>query len=348
MIESKMIWGKDQDGKTTELFTIGNDHGIEIKINSYGGIITSIKTPDSGGNISEIALGFDTAEDYLSEFYRANCPYFGCIAGRYANRIAKGKFQIAGKEYTLAVNNGENALHGGIRGFDKRTWDGRLVSGNGYTGVELSYLSPHLEEGYPGNLLVKVTYLLNNNNELQIRYMAETDQATILNLTNHTYFNLTGCRENIFGHKLTINSSKQIDSNNLIPTGKLVDASGTIFDFSKGKSIGQDIAELPDGYDTGFALETENGKPVVAAILSEETTGRKVEVLTNQPSVHVYTGYYIPELKGHNDKSYGRYMGVAIETQHFPDSPNHSNFPSTMLQPGKKFESETIFRFGLL
>ncbi len=212
----------------------------------------------------------------------------------------------------------------------------------------MSYLSPHLEEGYPGNLKVKVTYLLNNNNELHIRYEAETDRATILNLTNHTYFNLTGCLENIFSHKLIINSSRQIESNNLIPTGKLVDASGTIFDFSKGKSLGQDIAELTDGYDTGYALETENEKPVVAAVLSEKTTGRMVEVLTNQPSVHVYTGYYIPEVKGHNDTSYGRYMGVAIETQHFPDSPNHGNFPSALLPPGEKFESETIFRFGLL
>ncbi|MBK6963834.1 MAG: galactose mutarotase [Bacteroidales bacterium] len=348
MTESKIIWGKDPDGKTIELFTIGNDHGIEVKISSYGATITSIKTPDSVGDFSEIALGFDSADAYFSEFYKANCPYFGCIAGRYANRIAKGKFQIDGKEYALAVNNGENALHGGIRGFDKHTWDGKLISENGNPGVELSYLSPHLEEGYPGNLLVKVTYLLNNNHELHIRYAAETDRATIINLTNHTYFNLTGCHDNIFSHKLTINSSKQIESNNLIPTGKLVDAGGTIFDFSKGKPIGQDIAELSDGYDTGFALETVNGKPVIAAILSEETTGRMVEVSTNQPAVHVYTGYYIPELKGHNDTAYGRYMGVAIETQHFPDSPNHSNFPSTLLQPGEKFESETIFRFGLL
>lgn len=348
MTESKKIWGKDPEGKTIELFTIANDHGIEIRITNYGAIITSIKTPDSGGNLSEIALGFDSADDYLSEFYKANCPYFGCIAGRYANRIAKGKFQIDGNEYVLAVNNGENALHGGIRGFDKRTWDGRLISENGNPGVELSYLSPHLEEGYPGNLKVKVTYLLNNSNELLIRYEAETDRATILNLTNHTYFNLTGCRDNIFGHKLTINSSRQIESNNLIPTGNLADCGGTIFDFSNGKLIGQDIAELSDGYDAGFALETENGKQVVAAILSEETSGRMVEVMTNQPSVHVYTGYYIPEVKGHNEIGYGRYMGLAIETQHFPDSPNHSNFPSTLLQPGEKFESETTFRFGLL
>ncbi|NTW26309.1 MAG: galactose mutarotase, partial [Lentimicrobium sp.] len=312
-----------------------------------GGIVTSIKTPDLQGKVSEIALGFDSAEAYLSESYIANCPYFGSIAGRYANRISKGKFQIDGTAYSLATNNGGNALHGGIRGFDKRTWEGKLVSGPGYTGVELSYLSPHLEEGYPGNLQVKVTYQLNNSNELMISFEAETDKTTILNLTNHTYFNLTGCRENILNHHLRINSKTQIESINLIPSGKFADASGTIYDFSHGKNIGQDIAELSDGYDAGFVLPLENGRLTFAGVLSEETSGRMVEVLTNQPSIHVYTGYYIPALKGHNNADYGRYMGVALETQHFPDSPNHSQFPTTLLKPGETFNSETIFRFGL-
>jgi len=347
MNQNCIHWGTDPEGKEIELFTISNDNGIEIKITNYGGIITSIKTPDKQGNISEIALGFDSAEAYLAEFYTANCPYFGCIAGRYANRISKGKFQIDGKEFSLATNNGGNALHGGIRGFDKRTWDGKLVSGNDYTGVELSYMSPHLEEGYPGNLKVKATYKLNNNNDFIVSFEAETDSTTILNLTNHTYFNLTGCRENMLNHRLRINSKKQIESINLIPSGKFVDASGTIFDFSNEKTIGQDIAELHDGYDAGFVLPQADETLTFAAFLSEETTGRTVEVLTDQPSIHVYTGYYIPELEGHNAARYGKYMGVALETQHFPDSPNHNNFPSTLLKPGDTFKSETIFRFGL-
>ena len=348
MITTTNAWGTGPDGKELKLFTFQNSHGTSVSVTNYGAIITSIRTIDASGVFSEIALGFDRAADYLSDNYIANCPYFGCIAGRYANRIAKGRFTLEGNTYTLAVNNGGNALHGGIRGFDKQVWDGQMIETPEGKGVELSYLSQHLEEGYPGNLKVTVKYVLSEKNELLISFKATTDQTTILNLTNHTYFNLSSCRENILGHRLLVNSSRQIESLNLIPTGNIQDITGSVFDFSREKTIGRDIDGLPDGYDTGFALGSEAGSLTFAARLSEETSGRKVEVFTDQPAVHVYTGYYIPEVKGHAGVSYGRYMGVALETQHYPDSPNHPHFPSTRLKPGETFESTTIFRFGLI
>lgn len=341
-------WGPGPEGKELMLFTIQNGQGTSVSVTNYGAIITSIRTVDASGMFADIALGFDRAEDYLTDYYIANCPYFGCIAGRYANRIAKGRFTLDGKDFVLAVNNGGNALHGGIRGFDKRVWDAQLTETPEGCGVELSYLSQHLEEGYPGNLKVTVTYLLTENNELRISFKASTDQTTVLNLTNHTYFNLSSCRENVLGHRLLVNSNRQIESKDLIPTGNIADASGSVFDFSQEKTIGRDIAGLPDGYDTGFALGNEDGTLTFAARLSETASGRMVEVYTDQPAVHVYTGYYIPEVKGHAGVSYGRYMGVALETQHYPDSPNHRHFPSTMLKPGEVFNSTTIFRFGLI
>lgn len=341
-------WGSGPEGKELMLFTIQNSQGTSVSVTNYGATITSIKTRDASGVLSEIVLGFDRAEDYLTDHYIANCPYFGCIAGRYANRIARGRFTLDGKPYTLAVNNGGNALHGGIRGFDKRVWDGQLTETPEGKGVELSYLSQHLEEGYPGNLKVTVTYLLTEKNELQISFKATTDQTTVLNLTNHTYFNLSSCRENVLGHRLLVNSNRQIESKDLIPTGNIADASGSVFDFSEEKTIGRDIAGLPDGYDAGFALGNDDGSLTFAARLSEMTSGRMVEVYTDQPAVHVYSGYYIPEVKGHAGISYGRYMGVALETQHYPDSPNHPHFPSTRLMPGESFISRTIFRFGLI
>lgn len=339
---------KSFQGKNLKLFTLSNDNNVEVKITNYGATITSIRTPDNEGNFDEIALGFDNPEEYLTDFYINNCPYFGAIAGRYANRIAKGQLNIEGKTYQLATNNLGNALHGGIKGFDKQFWDGNLIAGENYVGVELTYLSPHLEEGYPGNLFVKVIYILNNKNELEIQFNATTDEATALNLTNHTYFNLSGCQSPVTDHYLTINSNRMIEVDNLIPTGQIIDISGTDYDFSQEKLIGLDIDKLPIGYDIGYAIDAEPNKVKSAAYLKDKNSGRTLEILTSEPSIQLYTGYFIPDVKGHKGNKYGKYMGVALETQHYPDSPNHPNFPDTQLQPGDTFSSKTIFRFGTL
>lgn len=339
-------WGADKEGKELILCTLDNEKGITVQITNYGGIITSVKTPDRKGGIGEIVLGFDEASSYLDEKYIANCPYFGCITGRYAGRIAGGRFSIDGESFQLPVNNGGNTLHGGVEGFDKKTWDYRSISGSGFTGIELAYRSSHLEEGFPGNLDVKVTYILNESGELSIKYLAATDRPTVLNLTNHTYFNLTGGPGNALCHHLKIFSKRLIESRELIPTGHIVDVAGTAFDFSEPKPIRRDMGGLADGFDCGYLLPGIKGTLSPAATLWESESGRKVEIFTDQPDVHIYTGYYIPELAGRNGWSYGRYAGVAIETQHLPNSPNQPEFPSTRLNPGEEFESTTVFRFG--
>ena len=340
-------WGIDPSGNEIDLYTLTNDNGITICISSYGAIITSIQTPDRYGVAGEIALGFDSAEGYMNDVYINNCPFFGAIAGRYANRIANGEFSIDSRIYRLAKNNHGNSLHGGIKGFDKQLWKGKTISGDDYIGVELTYFSPHLEEGYPGNLSVTVTYKLNNSNELAIAFSASTDQKTVLNLTNHTYFNLSGCRKPITSHKLTIFSRQMLETEKLIPTGKFLDISETAYDFSKSKTIGRDIDSLPFGYDNSYVLE--NIKDVISkvALLQDEESGRYLEIFTDEPSLQLYTGFYIPEVTGHKGMKYGKYMGVALETQHFPDSPNQPEFPSTLLRPGETFESKTIFSFGV-
>jgi len=340
-------WGIDPSGNEIDLYTLTNDNGITICISSYGAIITSIQTPDRYGVAGEIALGFDSAEGYMNDVYINNCPFFGAIAGRYANRIANGEFSIDGRIYRLAKNNHGNSLHGGIKGFDKQLWKGKTISGDDYIGVELTYFSPHLEEGYPGNLSVTVTYKLNNSNELAIAFSASTDQKTVLNLTNHTYFNLSGCRKPITGHKLTIFSRQMLEAEKLIPTGKFLDISETAYDFSKSKTIGRDIDSLPFGYDNSYVLENIKGVISKVALLQDEESGRYLEIFTDEPSLQLYTGFYIPEVTGHKGIKYGKYMGVALETQHFPDSPNQPEFPSTLLRPGETFESKTIFSFGV-
>jgi aldose 1-epimerase len=341
------VFGNARRGEKIHIYTLCNDRGITIKITNYGGIITSIKTPDKSGTKANIVLGFKSLDDYLTNAYIENCPYFGCIAGRYANRIAKGKFSIAGKEYTLPVNNGENCLHGGITGFDKVIWDAKKIEKPDLVGVELKYRSVHMEEGFPGNLDLTVTYTLNHKNELHIDYKAITDRETVINLTNHTYFNLTGNKENILGHTLQLAAkTKTVNDAGLIPTGEIVKVAGTPFDFTIPSAIGSRVGGLSDGYDANFVLENPNKKLVKAALLSEESTGRTVEVFTTEPGIQLYTGYYIPEMVGKLGEEYGRYAGLALETQHYPDSPNHPEFPSTSLLPGEVFKSKTIFKFG--
>ena len=339
-------FGKTRDGQSVQLFTLLNDKEVTVKITNYGCHITAIEMPDKNGQIDNIACGFEKLDDYLNDSYLANYPYFGSIIGRYANRIAKGKYSIDGIIYSGAINNGENHLHGGLIGFDRRIWASEVIETQEKVGVKFSYFSPDKEEGYPGNLKVSCTCTLDNENKLTLFYEAETDQATIVNLTNHTYFNLTGGKKNILDHELHLTAKKITESKDLIPTGRILPVEGTPFDFTVKKKLGKNISVLAEGYDQNFVLDNEAGQLVEAGCLSEAESGRKVSVYTTQPGMQVYTGYWIPELIIDGVKKFGSYSGVALETQHYADSPNHDNFPSTIVRPGEKYEQTTVYQFN--
>ncbi len=339
------IFGKLNTGEKVKLFTLTNKNGIIIKITNYGGIITSIKIPDKQGKIGEIALGYDNLEGYIK-----NSPYFGAIIGRYANRIAGGKFTLNGKIYKLAKNDGNNSLHGGIKGFDKVLWNALPVKNKDSVGVKLYYESRDGEEGYPGNLSVVVLYLLNNKNELIINYSAKTDKPTPINLTNHTYFNLKcgGCAS-VLNHILYINADKYTEINDeLIPTGKILSVKNTPLDFTKPHKIGDNIDKLKMGYDHNFVLNKKNKGLTLAARVFEPETGRTLEVYTTQPGLQFYSGNFLDgSIKGHNNTVYKKHSAFCLETQHFPDSPNHKNFPNTILNPGEKYKQTTIYKFSV-
>jgi len=343
---TKSLFGKINEESEVELFTLTNDNQVTVKITNYGAIITSIEAPDTNGEIAGIACGFEKFENYVSTEYLGSYPYFGCICGRVCNRIAEGKFTLEGKNYSLAVNNGPNHLHGGIVGYDRRLFSAEIIEETEFVGVKLTYLSPDMEEGYPGNLKVTCTYTLNNNNELAIEYSAETDKTTIVNLTNHTYFNLTGGNEQILNHDLILTAKSYTESVGSIPTGNILPVEETPFNFLNRKKLGQDIAGLADGYDLNFVLDNPEGKLVHAGCLCEETSGRKVDVYTTQPGIQLYTGYWIPELMIDGQKKFGSYSGVALETQHFPDAINKPHFAPVTLAPGQKFLEKTIYKFG--
>ena len=338
----KEIFGQCPKGEKVFLYTLVNPNGITVKITNYGAIITSIAMPDKNGNKENVVLGFNTLDEYLSSEYLANYPYFGAVCGRYCNRIAGGKLSVEGVNYQLFINNGPNSLHGGQTGFDKMVWAPKTIEMPDFVGLELKYRSVHLEENYPGNLDVSILYKLTHKNELQIEYRAVTDRTTVVNLTNHTYFNLNGGKENVLSHQLQINSKKRtLNDADLIPTGEIADVTNTPFDFSVGKPVGQDIGTLPDGYDLNYPLGNPDHKLGFAGKLSETQSGRAVSVFTTEPGIQIYTGYYIPELGGR----FGRYSGLALETQHYPDSPNHPEFPSTTLHPGETYKSKTTYLF---
>ena len=345
---SKSLFGRLSDNQAVFKYTLENDNGVEVNILNYGAIITSIIAPDKAGKRENIVCGFDRLEDYLSGAYLSGYPYFGCIIGRVGNRISKGKITLEGKEYQLALNNGPNHLHGGITGFDKRMWRGEAMVEEEKVGILFSYFSPDMEENYPGNLNVSCLYTLNNNNELSIDYFGTTDQTTLINLTNHTYFNLTGGREKILDHELALNASQITEAVDLIPTGRLLPVDETPYDFTQFKPLGRDLAELPEGYDLNFVLDNEDGELVYAGCLRENSSGRQVEVFTTQPGIQLYTGYWIPELEINGEKKFGRYSGVALETQHYPDSVNHPSFPPIVLQAGEKYMQTTVYRFGTI
>ena len=338
----KEVFGQCSKGEKVFLYTLINPKGISVKISNYGAIITSIEMADKNGKKENVVLGFPSLDDYLSIDYLSNYPYFGAVCGRYCNRIGGGKLNIEGVNYQLAINNGPNHLHGGLTGFDKMVWAAKTIEMPDFVGLELKYRSVHLEENYPGNLDVTILYKLTHKNELQIEYKAIADRTTVVNLTKHPYFNLNGGKENIFNHQLQISSKKRtVNDETLIPTGEIADVTNTPFDFSTVKSVGKDIGSLPDGYDLNYVLSNPEKKMVQAAKLSEENSGRSVTVFTNEPGIQLYTGYWIPSL----NSRFGSYSGLALETQHFPDSPNHPEFPTTTLQPGETFKSKTIFLF---
>ncbi len=326
-------------------FVLKNKNGMEVHVTNFGGIITKILTKDKSGKTGDVVLGFDSAEDYQKD---PQHPYFGALIGRYGNRIAKGKFTLDGKEYHLAVNNGPNHLHGGNVGFDKVFWETKQIGNK----IDLSYTSLDGEEGYPGNLKVNVIYELTDNDEIKVSYLAETDKATPLNLTQHSYFNLSAdAGQTILDHVLMINSDEvtQVDKD-LTPTGKMQKVNWTEMDFNDPKAIGEDISKVKEGggYDHNYVLRGKMGELKMAATLHHPNSGRFMEVWTTEPGLQFYSGNFLNgKLKGKNGDLYLKNDGLCLETQHYPDSPNNANFPSTILKPGNKYTSTTVYKFSV-
>jgi aldose 1-epimerase len=346
---TKESFGKTADGENVDLYTLRNMHGVEAKITNYGGILVSLKVPDRGGKFDDVVLGFNDLDSYLKGH-----PYFGALIGRYGNRIAKGRFTLNGVEYKLAVNNGENHLHGGIKGFDKVVWTGKEAKTTAGPAVTLSYLSKDGEEGYPGNLNVRVVYTLTNKDELKIEYSATTDKDTVTNLTHHSYFNLAGeGNGDILNHQVLINATRFVPTDaGSIPTGELRKVAGTPFDFRKltaiGARINQDDEQLKfgNGYDHTWVINGRPGAMRLAAQAYEPTSGRRMQVWTTEPGVQFYTGNFLDgTLTGKSGKIYQRRYGFCFETQHYPDSPNQPSFPTTTLKKGATYRSTTIYRF---
>lgn len=340
----KSEFGTMPDSTKVNLYTLVNHSGITMKVTNYGGIITSLMVPDKNGKAADIVLGFDSLSSYI-----AKTPFFGALIGRYGNRIAKGKFTLDGSEYALAKNDGPNHLHGGVKGYDKVVWDAEEFETDNAVGIKLHRLSKDGEEGYPGNLDVTVTYTLKDNNTLVFDYTATTDKASPVNLTQHSYFNLAAGGD-IKSHELMISASKYnvIDST-LIPTGELREVKGTPFDFTAAKPIGKDLVAAggkPIGYDHNFILDTKSTKDLAVRVV-EPTSGRTMEVYTDQPGVQFYSGNFLDgTLSGKSGAVYQQYSGFCLETQHFPDSPNQTAFPTTILKPGEKYHTTTIYKFS--
>jgi aldose 1-epimerase len=346
---TERAFGTLPGGEKVSLYTLSNARGIRVAVTNYGGTVVSIHAPDRDGRTADVVLGYVALDGYLKA-----SPYFGSIVGRYANRIAKGRFTLDGRTYTLATNNGENALHGGKKGFDKVVWQARPSTTPAGPAVTLSYTSPDGEEGYPGTLKAEVTYTLTDDNELRIDYAATTDKPTVVNLSNHSYFNLGGPDErDILSHLLTIDADRYTPVDpTLIPTGQLAPVEGTPFDFRKPTPIGSRIEADDDqlrrgrGYDHNFALNGEAGKLRPVVRLAHGPSGRVMEILTTEPGVQFYSGNFLDgSITGKGGKVYVRRAGLCLETQHYPDSPNHQAFPSTVLRPGERYRSTTIYRF---
>jgi aldose 1-epimerase len=346
---TKAPFGKMPDGKAVEVYTLTNANGVEIKAITYGGIITSLRVPDRAGNMGDVVLGFDTLAGYTQN---PPPPYFGAIIGRYGNRIGKAQFTLNGQTYKLAANNGPNHLHGGNKGFDKVLWQAQPASSG--VGLTFTRTSPDGEEGYPGALKVSITYTLTDKNELVVDYLATTDKATPVNLTQHSYFNLAGAGD-ILGHELTLHADRftPVDAT-LIPTGLIAPVTGSPFDFRKSTPIGARI-NLPDeqlkfgqGYDHNWVINRSGAGLQPAARVVEPKSGRTLDITTTEPGIQFYAGNFLDgTLKGKGGQVYKHRSGFCLETQHYPDSPNKPTFPSTTLEPGKEYRSKTVFTFGV-
>jgi aldose 1-epimerase len=342
MDKIKRVFGHTEDGREVYIFTLKNKNGLSAEITNYGGIVRSLTVPDRDGVMSDIVLGFESFEEYLGGH-----PYFGALVGRYANRIAEGRFELDGEVYNLAKNDGNNHLHGGVAGFDKQLWDYEVLADDNGSSLRLTLFSPDGDEGYPGNLSVEAIFTLNNNDELKISLKATTDKATPVNIAHHGYFNLTGGAESVLGHELMINAERFTEVNDhLIPTGNLPLVEGTAMNFREMKTVGDDIGEVPGGYDHNYVLDGEEGDMRTAAILYEPSSGRLMEVITTKPGVQLYTGNFLDgTLTGKEDIKYEQYWGLCLETQYFPDSPNQEGFPDAILRPGEEYNHTTIYRF---
>lgn len=343
-------FGVMPDGTPVELFTLGNAGGMQLSVMSYGGAIVSLRVPDRDGNLDDIVLGFDSLDAYIRHSH-----YFGAIVGRYANRLGRGRLELDGSRHQLPINDEPHHLHGGTQGFDRVVWKCEPFRNDGGEGLGLRHASPDGDQGYPGALEVEVRYLLSDRNELQVDYLATTDKATPVNLTQHSYFNLAGAGErSILDHQLSIEADAftPVDCT-LIPTGKIVPVADTPFDFRSPVAIGARIDD-PDpqldyarGYDHNFVLRGEGPGPKHAARVMDPVTGRTLDVFTTEPGLQFYSGNQLDGVAGRGGRSYGRHAGFCLETQHFPDSPNQPAFPSTILRPGQTYRSRTVFAFGI-
>ncbi|MEM8906925.1 MAG: aldose epimerase family protein [Bacteroidota bacterium] len=342
-------FGQLSDGREVHLFILRNSQGMEAHISNYGATLVNLYTPDRNGQLADVVLGFDELAGYLGAH-----PNFGSTVGRYANRIAKGRFRLDGQSYQLAINNGENHLHGGIIGIDKKLWSAHTESTNEEQRLQLRYLSKNGEENYPGNLQIEVNYILTEDNALEIVYQATTDLATVVNFTHHSYFNLAGeSNGTILDHELMLvsDATTEVDAG-LIPTGQLADVTNTPFDFRTATAIGARInadhtqLKYGNGYDHNWVIRDWNQSPRLAATLYDPASGRFLEVITTEPGIQVYTGNWLEEtLKGKGGRGFRPHQGVCLETQHFPNSPNHAHFPSTVLRPGETYRQKTVYRF---
>jgi aldose 1-epimerase len=346
---SKEAFGELPDGQTADLYTLTNTNGMTVNITNYGGIITKLTAPDKKGEWEDVVLGFDSLAPYLGEH-----PFFGALVGRFGNRIAGGKFKINGTEYKLAINNGPNSLHGGKVGFDKVLWKATEVKEDSTVGLKLEYTSKDMEEGYPGNLTVTVVYTLGNDNSLKIDYTATTDKETVINLTNHSYFNLTGNKRDILGHEVSIASDSIVPVNtDLIPTGKLRAVEGTPFDFRKPTVVGAGIDKTEDeqiknggGYDHCWVINRTEKGLIPFATVKDPESGRFMEVFTTEPAVQFYTGNFLDGKLSGKGATFGKRSGLCLETEHYPDSPNQPQFPSTNLKPGDTYKTTTVYKFS--
>ena len=340
---SSKEWGLI-DSEPVYLYTLTNSNGVTAKISNYGCYIVEFNTPDRNGQLENIVLGLESLDDYLDGH-----PSFGCIVGRYANRIAGAKFTLDDTEYILAANSGKNHIHGGIQNFRHKVWDATISSDEESATLTLSYLSVDGEEGYPGNLTVKLDYVLNNDNELQLNYTATTDKPTVLNLTNHSFFNLAACKEDVLGHHVRIYADSYTSTDRGIPTGEITPVEGTPYDLRQWAAIGNLLSDLPRGYDNNYCVKGTPGNVVLTAELYEPKSGRLLQTYTTEPGVQFYTaGNLDGSKKSPQGVAYTPFIGACFEAQHYPDSPNKPNFPSTVLRPGETYEQVTIYKVGVI